>query len=89
MIGYRGNKKFTVNKISKDNNGKILIIEAQIETETFILLNLYDLETEQLQALSNADLLLSDFSLDNTKTIVFVGDFNLVFNQKFNGKITY
>ena len=89
MIGYRGNKKFTVNKISKDNNGKILIIEAQIETETFILLNLYDLETEQLQALSNADLLLSDFSLDNTKTIVFVGYFNLVFNQKFNGKITY
>ena len=84
MIGYLGNKKFSVNKICKDNNGRVLIIETEIETETFMLLNLYNWnsETEQLQTLSNVDLLLSDFSLDDTKTIVFAGDFNLFFNQK-------
>ena len=51
---------------------------------TFVLLNLYNSnsETEQLQTLSDVDLLLSDFSLDDTKTIVFTGDFNLFFNQK-------
>ena len=84
MIGYYGNKKFSVNKICKSNNGRVLIIEAEIETETFILLNLYNSnsEREQLQTLSDVDLLLSDFSLDDTKTIVFAGDFNLFFNQK-------
>ena len=75
MISCHGNKKFLVNKISKDKDGRILIIEAQIETETIILLNyliLYysiilfkprNLESEQLQALNDADLLLSDFPL--------------------------
>ena len=72
MICYLSKKKFLVNKICKDNNCRILIIEADIETETFILLNLYNSnsEIEQLQTLSDVDLLLSDFSLDNTKTIV-------------------
>ena len=84
MIGYLGNKKFSVNKICKDNNGRVLIIEAEIETETFMLLNLYNSNSvaEQLQTLSDVGLLLSDFSLDDTKTIVFAGDFNLFFNQK-------
>ena len=84
MIGYLGNKNCSVNKICKDNNGRVLAIEAEIEIETFVLLNLYNSnsEAEQLQTLSDVDLLLSDFSLDDTKTIVFAGDFNLFFNQK-------
>ena len=36
MISYLGNKKFSVNKICQDNNGRVLIIEAEIETGTFI-----------------------------------------------------
>ena len=84
IIGYRSNKKFSVNKICKGNSGRVLIIEVEIETETFILLNFYNSksETEQRQTRSDVDLLLSDFSLDDTKTIVFAGDFNLFFNQK-------
>ena len=52
--------------------------------QTFILLNLYNSNsrTEQVQTLNDVDLLLSEFSLDGTKTIVFVGDSNLFFNQK-------
>ena len=38
MIAYHGNKKFSVNKICKSNNGRVLVIE----TETFLLLNLYN-----------------------------------------------
>ena len=57
VIGYLGNKKFSVNKICKGNNGRVLIIEA----ETFNLLNLYysNSETEQLQTLSEVNQLLS------------------------------
>ena len=81
MIGYLDNKKFSVNNICKDNNAKILIIKVEIETETFILVNLCNSNSDTEQ-LSDADLLLSDFSLDNKKTIDFAGDFNLFFNQK-------
>ena len=42
MIGYLGNKKFSVNKISKYNNGRVVMIE----TEIFTLLNLYNLNSE-------------------------------------------
>ena len=79
MIDYLGNKKFSINKIFKGNNGRVLINEADIETETFILLNHNNSnsETEQLQTLSDVDLLLSGFSLGNTKTNVFASDFNL------------
>ena len=67
MIGYLANKKFSVNKISKDNNSRVLIIEAEIETEKFILLDLYNSNsgTEQLQILSDVYLFSSDFSLDD------------------------
>ena len=68
IIGYLGNKKFSINKICKENNGRVLIIEAEIEAETFSLLNLYNSnsDTEQLQTLSDVDLPLSEFSLDDT-----------------------
>ena len=54
MIGYLSNKKFSVYKITTGNYGIVLIIDEEIKTETFILLNLYNLnsETEQLQSLS-------------------------------------
>ena len=42
MIGYLGNKKFSVNKTCKDNNGRVVMIE----TEIFILLNIYNLNSE-------------------------------------------
>ena len=69
MIGYLANKKFSVNKISKDNNSRVLIIEAELETEKFILLDLYNSNsgTEQLQILSDVCLFSSDFSLDDKK----------------------
>ena len=69
MIGYLANKKFSVNKISKDNNSRVLIIEAEIETEKFILLDLYNSNsgTEQLQILSDVYLFSSDFALDDKK----------------------
>ena len=54
IIGYLSNKKFLDYNITKGNNGIVLIIDEEIKTETFILLNLYNLnsETEQLQSLS-------------------------------------
>ena len=57
---------------------------TEIKTGTFILLNLYNLnsEREQQQVFSDVDQLLCDFSLYDTKTIVFADDNKLFYTQK-------
>ena len=82
MIGYHGNENFNEKKISKDNDGRILIISAEIGGDGFILINLYNSNTEkeQLTTLSKLEQLLDDFPLDSTQNIIFAGDFNLCFD---------
>ena len=83
MIGYLGSKMFTVNKMSHDSNGRILIIEANIDDEIFILINFYNSnnETEQIKTLNELNQLLGDFSLNSSKQVIFAGDFNLFFDM--------
>ena len=49
MIGFLGNKKNKCNKIITDNNGRILVLEAEIDDEIFLLINLYNPNTEAEQ----------------------------------------
>ena len=44
MIGFLGNKKIQYNKIRTDNNGIIAVLETEIDE--FLLLNLYNPNTE-------------------------------------------
>ena len=68
MSGYLGRKKIKINTIKNDNQGRILIVDADIE-ETFVLINLYkpNDETEQIKTIYELDELLGDFGLDYTK----------------------
>ena len=54
MIGYLHNSTFNVNKISKDNDSRTLIIDAKIG-DAFVLINLFNsnIEAEQLQTFSS------------------------------------
>ena len=45
MTRYLGSKKIKVNRIKNDNHGRILIMDADIDEETFILINLYKANT--------------------------------------------
>ena len=49
MTGYLGSKKIKVNRTKKDNQGRILIVDADIDEGTFVLINLYDANTEPEQ----------------------------------------
>ena len=82
MIGYIGSKKFTVNKISHDNGGRILILEANIDDEIFILVNFYNsnTESEQIKSLNELNHMLNDFSINSSKRVIFAGDFNMIFD---------
>ena len=72
-IVYFGNSTCNANKISKDNDSIILIIDAKIGKDPFFLINLYNSNTEadQLQTSSKLDQLLEDFCLDSTQNIIF------------------
>ena len=49
MIGYLGSKKFQLNKINKDDHGRILIVDANIDDQNFVLYNFYNANTESEQ----------------------------------------
>ena len=46
MTEYLGRNKIKVNKIKNDNQSRILIVDADINEETFVLINLYNANTE-------------------------------------------
>ena len=48
MIGYLGSNKIKVNRIKNDNQGRILIVDADIDEETFVLINLYNVNNLKL-----------------------------------------
>ena len=83
MIGFLGNKKIKYNKIRTDNNGRIIVLEAEIDDEIFLLINLYNpnTEAEQVKTLCELERMLDIFSLDSYKNILFAGDFNCFFNS--------
>ena len=88
MIGHIGSKKFLVNKISKDNKGRILIIKWNRNWNT----NIYFVKSLELKFRNRATtnscwssdvgLLLSDFSRDDTRAYCFCWNADLFFNQK-------
>ena len=56
MIGYLGSKKFQLNKINKDDHGRILIIDANIDDQNLVLINFYNANTELEQMNSICEL---------------------------------
>ena len=83
MIGFPGNKTIKYNKIRTDNNGRIIVLEAEIDDEISLLINLYNpnTEAEQVKTLCEPERMLDVFSLDSYKNILFAGDFNCFFNS--------
>ena len=67
----------------RDENGEILIIEAKINENIFIVIHIYkyNTESEQLKTFSIRQNILDNKEVSN-KQIVFGGDFNLIFDSK-------
>ena len=82
-LGFLGNKKIKCNEIVTDNNGRIIVLEAEIDDEIFLLINLYNpnTEAEQVKTLCELEQMLDIFSLDSYKNVFFAGDFNCFFNS--------
>ena len=93
MIWFINTKKHFGSKTSKASKGRIPIIEITIEEVHFILVNLYNANTqvEQIKTLCELGLLLDEFLLDDSKTIIIAGDLNLLFysNLETSGDLEF
>ena len=81
--GFCGKNFFSLIDQKSDENGRILIFEAKINEDNFIVINIYNSNTEpeQLKTFSIMHNMLDDTEISN-KQMVFGGVFNLIFDCK-------
>ena len=86
LIAYFGTEKFTVKKQQTDHSGRILILDVSINDSEYILINLYNANTEkeQIEVLSNLFALLKTFDINPNKHIIMAWDFSLFFNSNLD-----
>ena len=84
LICFIGSKRLFIRNKLSDNDGRILILDVDIDDENFILINLYNpnTEAEQLKTLSKLTEMLTKSHLSQNNNIICAGDFNLLFNIK-------
>ena len=82
LIAYFGTEKFTVKKQQTDHSDCILILDVSMNDSEYILINLYNANTEkeQIEVLSHLFALLKTFDINSNKHIIMAGYFNLFFN---------
>ena len=85
-IGYCGKEAFKVVNTACDKNGRILILDAELNGTNFLLINFYNSNTEskQLSTFSTLQKLLEKVGDYNKKNVVFADDFNSIFDCKFD-----
>ena len=84
LTAYFGKETFNVKKQETDKEGCILILDVSVNDSDYILINLYNANTEkeQINVFSNMFALLKKFDINPKKQIIMAGDFNLLFDSK-------
>ena len=92
-IGYTGSNKVDVLDKKIDKNGSILILDVKVDGSNFVLVNIYNpnTETEQVATLHDLDKMLETIKDSYDKHKVLAGDFNFFFDtslESYGGKAT-
>ena len=82
LIGYFGTKRLQVINKKFDNSGRILLLEIIIDGSLFVLINIYNTNSEPDQLKNLADLgeILYCVGDIRNKNKTFVGNFNVIFD---------
>ena len=66
-----------------DNGGRILVLEASLEDKKYILINIYNsnTESEQMETLENLNRILNTIDYSHEKHIILGGDLNIFFDS--------
>ena len=88
FIAYFGNLNFSVNKQVGDKNGRILILDVNIDEIRYVLVNIYNANTEaeQVQVLSKLSELMRNINFSKENRIVLARDLNIFFDSKLETK---
>ena len=78
LIAYFETGTFIVKRQQTDKEGRFLILVISINDSEYILINTYNVNTEngQIDVLSSFFELLEEFDISPTKQMVMAGDFN-------------
>ena len=79
LIAYLGSKSFVVKYKRNYCAVRSLMLDASIDDTDYILVNIYNenTETKQIKVLNNFHLLLDSLDIHQSKQIILAGDFNL------------
>ena len=88
LIVYFGNLNFSFNKQVGDTNGRILILDENIDEIRYVLVNIYNANTEveQVQVLSELSKLMKNINFSEENRIVLAGNLNIFFDSKLETK---
>ena len=86
LIAFYGNQDITVKKKLSDKKGRVLLLNVRIDDFYFLLMNIYDANTEkeQVSVLNDLSTILSNF--ENIHTVIFASDFNIFFDASLDAK---
>ena len=78
--GFVGTKNLNILNIKRDNLGRKLVIEVKIDDSVFVLIYIYNVNTEpeQLHTLIVLVNILETFEDIQNKSVVLGGDFNVI-----------
>ena len=85
-IGYIGSNKVDVLDIKINKSGRILILDVKVDETNFVLVNIYNpnTETKQVATLHDLDKMLETIKDLYDKHIVLAGNFNLFFDTSLD-----
>ena len=86
LIAFREALEIKVESIFHDKNGRYLILKTIIQNQPIVLANYYASNDEgsQISILSVMNEIINQLELDPDTAIVWVGDFNLIFDTNLD-----
>ena len=81
-------RNFFSQKKETDKEGRVLILNVSINDSEYILINLFNANTEkdQIDVLNNTSVLLEKFDKIQKNQLIMTGDFNLFFDLKLDAQ---
>ena len=78
----------TVKKKLSDKKGRVLILDTRIDGSDFLLINIYNTNTEkeQVSVLNELTTILSNFQNTLNHNFIFGGNFNIFFDASLDAK---
>ena len=88
LIIFYGNVNVVVKNQFNGGNGRILILKVTTDDTEYLLVNVYNVSTEQeqLRPLQNLSVMLENFDSFCSSNVIIAGDFNLFFSKKLEWK---